>query len=244
MRVRHQQCRGTGVRTSSVQQDWRAWLPANKAEIYSTYTRHVESVYNMFGVALNDALELRRTGKLGKSAEAVYTIQPLCKRFVHPLLGLLRALADHAKHYRIVPNTLSLSATNFQGERAQRTARLNEILTFFLLSQRSQFLHKITALHELVCRLEEDFRVAAEELGMGTSLSPQADWRVVDIAHYDLNTCLREAEILLKSFLISIPDDQLPVFQKTADDHMRPSDPSHRSVSLILPRRMAAGRGK
>jgi len=35
----------------------------------------------------------------------------------------------------------------------------------------------------------------------------------VDAGHYDLNTCLREAIVVFKSFLIALPEDQLGAFQ-------------------------------
>ena len=42
-------------------------------------------------------------------------------------------------------------------------------------------------------------------------------WKIVDAAHYDLNTCLRETIIMLKSFLHVLPDEELPSFQKFVD---------------------------
>jgi hypothetical protein len=38
-------------------------------------------------------------------------------------------------------------------------------------------------------------------------------WAEVDADHYDLNTCLREAIVVFKSFLISLPESQLGAFQ-------------------------------
>ena len=229
---------------SSVQQDWRTWLSPSAAEVFLIVTQHLDTAYNIFSVALNEALELRRLGKLGKSYQAVYITPSLCKRLVRPLVGLLGALAEHARQYRTVPSAAPLNISNFQGARSQRSARLNQLLSRVLLSQRSQFLHKIATLQEMVGSLEQDFRVAAEELGMGMSINPAVDWRIVDIAHYDLNTCLREGEVLLKSFLLSIPEDQLGVFQTAADGQMRaPGAPSD-SVCVISPKRMAASGGK
>lgn len=243
MRVRRQRFNANGS-SSSIQQDWRSWLPADKAEFYSAYRQQLDSVYNMFSVALNEALELRRTGRLGKSGQALYVIPGLCKRLADPLAGLLRALGQHAKHYGTIPNAAPLSPSNFQGARTQRTARMNELLSRVLLTQRSQFLHKIAALEEMVAQLEQDFRVAAEEIGMGTSLQPQADWTTADTAHYDLNTCLRETQILLKSFLVCLPTRELGALQKTIQEQMHASELHRVTVSIIQPRRMAAGGGK
>ena len=244
VRVHQQRLNARGRRTSSVHGDWHAWLPSEKAELYDIYTHYLETAYNVFGITLNEALELRRIGKLGKSSQLVSITPALFKRLAQPLTGLLQALAQHAKHYRTVSNAAPLSASNFQSVNAQRTARMNALLTRVLLSERSQFLHKISALEQLIGRLEEGFRVAAEELGMGMSLNPAADWRTLDMAHYDINTCFREAAILLKSFLLSIPDDQLEAFQKAADQCMRAPELPGRAVFLVQPRRMAASGGK
>lgn len=212
--------------------------------MFSAYTHRLESVYIMFSVALNEALELRRTERIAKSCQALFVIPGLCKRLAEPLAGLLRALGQHAKHYGTIPNAAPLSPANFQGARSQRTARMNDLLSRALLTQRSQFLHKIAALEEMVGHLEEDFRVAAEEVGLGVSIKPQADWHLVDTAHYDLNTCLREAVVLLKSFLRTLPDDQLRAFQKTVRDQMHAAELTSRTQYPAQPRRMAASGGQ
>ena len=243
-RVHQQPLNERGRRTSSVQGDWHAWLPSIKEDLFTACAQYLEAAYNMFSVALNEALDLRRCGKLGKSNQVISLTPALCKRLADALTGLLRALNHHAKQYRIISNAAPLNAADFQGVTCQRTARINALLTHVLLPERSQFRHKIAALLEMLNRLEADFRVAAEELGMGISLNPSADWRTVDIGHYDMNTCLRETLILLKSFLLSIPDEQLGEFQQAVKEQMRPAELPRRSVYSVQPRRMAAGGGK
>jgi hypothetical protein len=232
------------VNNTSVQKDWQAWLPSQRAEIYAAYSHQLEAAYNMLSVVLNEALELRRIGKLRRSTQVISITPGLCKRLADPLRGLLRALSQHTRCYRTVANAAPLDPSNFHGVRTQRTARLSALLKCVLLSERAQFLHKINALMEMVGRVEADFRRAAEELGMGISLNPTADWRAADIAHYDLNTCYRETQILLKSFLVSIPDEQLKSFQMAADEQMRNPGSASGPVYLVQPRRMAAGGGK
>jgi hypothetical protein len=244
VRVHQQGLRGGGVKKACVQEDWQAWLPSAKAEVYAAYSEYLETAYNMFSVALNEALELRRIGKLGRSSQVISITPGLCRRLADPLSGLLRALSQHTRYYRTVSNAAPFDPSNFQGIRAQRTARLNTLLNCVFLSGRAQFLHKLKVLLEMVGRLEADFRIAAEELGMGISLNPSADWRTADIAHYDMNTCFRETQILLKSFLVSIPDEQLRPFQKAADEQMRNPIGASRPVYLVQPRRMAAAGGK
>lgn len=204
-------------RYSSVQEDWSRWLPQAKAEAFDSCTRQLEISYRMFSIALNEALELRRTGNSGQSCRAVFVIPPLCARLARPVEGVLHTLGDHAKHFGIIPNTTPLDAANFRGTREQRTARINDLLSHLLLTQRSQFLHKIDTLEEMVLSIRKDFSEIACDLGSGASAEPSADWRALDDAHFDLNTCLREAIVLLKSFIVVLPDDQVGVFQKSVN---------------------------
>jgi hypothetical protein len=207
-------------RRSSVQEDWSTWLPPAKAEAFESCVRQLETFYAMFSVSLDEALELRRTGKSGQSCRAIFVIPALCARLARNVEGLLRTLGEHAKHFGIIPNTAPLDASNFRGSREQRTARMNDLLSHVLLTQRSQFLHKVDTLEEMVLCIRKHFCEVASDLGSGVSEEPSSDWRALDDAHFDLNTCLREAIVLLKSFIVVLPDDQLGDFQKTVSAQM------------------------
>ncbi len=229
----------------SVQDDWCAWLPQEKAQVFTAYVQDLDTIYMMFSVALNEAIELRETRMLAKSYRAVCMTPALCTRLADCLGALLRALGEHAKHYGTIPNAASLDPANFQGPKEQRTARMSDLLSRVLLTRRSQFLHKIGTLGEMAGDIGKDFRLAAEDLSSGASTRPEADWQVVDAAHYDLNTCLRETIVLLKSFLLVLPVDQLGAFQKTVRSQMRAPEPSaHSGERLIRPGRMASVGGE
>jgi hypothetical protein len=229
----------------SVQDDWCAWLPKEKDQAFSTFVRQLESAYVMFSVALNDALELRQTGMVAKACQAVCVTPDLATRLSGNVAALLRALASHAKHYGTIPNAAPLAAANFLGPKEQRTARMSDLLSRVLLTQRSQFLHKIGTLEEMVGDLGKDFRLTVENLSSGGSSNPDADWKVVDAAHYDLNTCLREAIVLLKSFLVVLPDDQLVTFQRAVRSQSQATEGTHpQGGRLIRHRRMASVGGE
>ena len=83
-----------------------------------------------------------------------------------------------------------------------------------LLSKRLQFFHKVSTLEEIFEDFGKEFRLAADDLAEGTSLNPKKMWAEVDAEHYDLNTCLREAIVVFKSFLIALPESQLVAFPK------------------------------
>ena len=202
-------------RGRSVQQDWRACLPDEKAQVFYEHERRLESLYNMFSVSLNEAIELKLAGLRVKALCAVSMSSQLCERLTHPLAGTLRALHDHAKHYGTVPNAAPLDPENYQGTRGQRTARMSGLLDRVLFSHRLQFLHKVSTLQEMVEDLDRDFRNTAEDLVGGICTDPERGWSEVDAGHYDLNTCLRETIVLFKSFLVVLPAGQLGDFEKT-----------------------------
>jgi len=207
--------RPLSTRGKSVKDDWRAWLPEAKAQVFHQQVHDLESSYVMLSVSLDEAIELRQLGHPGKSLEALGITSGLCKLMTQALAGLLRALSEHAKHYGTVPNAAPLDPANFQGQVVQRSARMSSLLNRVLLSQRLRFLHKVSTLEEMVEDLGKDYRYAAADLAEGTSVNPQEMWAEVDADHYDLNTCLREAVVVFKSFLIALPESQLGAFQNT-----------------------------
>jgi hypothetical protein len=229
----------------TVHDDWCAWLPREKAQIFDEHVRQLESVYMMFSIALNEAIEFRQTGKFLKSYQAVGMTPDLAARLSSHVGALLRGLAGHAKHYGTIPNAAPLDPKNFHGQQEQRTARMSDLLSRVLLTQRSQFLHKIGTLEEMVVDIGKNFRLTVENLSTGASLDPDEDWRVVDAAHYDLNTCLREAIVLLKSFLLVLPQDQLGTFEKSVCAQAHDADdPAHYAKRPIRHRRFAAVGGE
>jgi hypothetical protein len=115
------------------------------------------------------------------------------------------------------------------------------LLCRILLTERSQFLYKISTLGEMVENLNQDFCAAAAEIVNGVPIESQAEWQAVDAAHYDLNTCLRESIVLLKSFLMVLPEEELEPFQATVGTQMGVFKPKKLTSShqLVRHRRLA-----
>jgi hypothetical protein len=222
------------ARGMSVKDDWRAWLPQEKNRVFCSYVRQLEVSYNMLSISLDEALELRHCGQFSKASQAVCVTPELCTRFANTLVSLLWSLSEHAKHYGTIPNAAPLDPANFQGSRGQRVARLNSLLCRVLLSERSQFLYKISTLGEMVDDLSQDFCSAAVEITGSVSMISDTLWTAVDAAHYDLNTCLRETIVLLKSFLMALPETELEAFQTTVCVQMEVSRPKKLSLSQRL----------
>jgi hypothetical protein len=166
----------------------------------------------MFSINLDEALGLRRMGRPDKAYMALSVTPALCKRLANHVQVLLRALLAHAKHFRTTPNLSPLDPENFQQAVSRRAAHFNRLCSRLVLSQRSQFLHKISTLLELIEDLDTSFSAAAADLNDSHSLQPDKAWEILDSAHYDINTCLRETIVLLKSFLHALPEEQLGEF--------------------------------
>jgi hypothetical protein len=228
-------------RGASVREDWHAWLPDQKAKAFHAYSQQLEATYTMLSVSLDEAMELHRSGHVAKSFQAVCVTPALCTRLAEPLAALMRSLGEHAKHYGTVPNAAPLNPTNFQGLRGQRSARSSSLLSRVLLSHRSQFLHKLGTLGEMVEDLHRDFSVAASELSEGLVVADTAPlWQTLDACHFDLNTCLREAIVLLKSFLVAVPENELDGFEQTYRAQLRGSPPREQDRSRLLRHRRIA----
>ena len=203
------------VRPGSVSQDWRKPLSSNKSDLYVKCLQNLEIAYAMFSVSLDEALGMRRLGRFNQAQQVLRLSPELCNRLVLPLESLLGTMVQHARHFSVAPNIVPLNPENFQSSRSQRMARFNELFSKVLLTKKSQFLNKISTLEDLVEELDGSFMATAQELLEGESIQPERDWELLDAMHYDLNTCLREAAVLYKSFLHALPTEQFAEFENS-----------------------------
>lgn len=203
------------ARPGSVFQDWRKPLSSEKSDLFTGHLQNLEICYTMFSVSLDEALGLQRLGRRSRAQEVLDLTPELCNRLSLPLTSLLGAMLAHAKHFGVAPLMAPLNPDNFQSPRSQRVARFNELLSKVLFTKKSQFLSKISTLEDLVEELGESFVATAGELIEDESVLPEKDWELLDATHYDLNTCLRETAVLYKSFLHSLPEEQVAEFHET-----------------------------
>jgi len=222
---------------SSVIQDWGSPLSTAHDESFLRTVRQLETAYWMWSVNLDEALGFRRTGRGSKASLVLGISSALCDRLAYPLLGSLRAMLFHARHFGTSPNLAPLAAYNFQLVSSQRTARFNNLFSKLLLTHKSQFQYKLTALAELVADLSFSYVLASEELNEGLSLEEDQDWEALQASHYDLNTCLQETIVLLKSFLLALPDTQLEEFNLSLQQQMATSPGLSPSLSRNLAHR-------
>jgi len=230
------------VREGSVSQDWRRALSTEKSRTYLNSLHALETAYAMFSVNLDEAFGMRRNGRMPKAYQVLSVAPALCRRLTSPLHSLLCAMLEHAKHFGTTPNLAPLDPENFQNSRSQRVARFNDLLSRILFTRKSQFLHKISALADLVDELDSSFESTSEELFVRQSLRPEREWELLDSVHYDLNTCLRETVVLFKSFLHALPEVQLREFEAAlrvqsiaspVSAYARPRHLAHRRMAFL-----------
>lgn len=198
----------------TVREDWNARLLADKDEVFGRVVDELEALYSMLSIALNEALTLRRESALGYAREQVAVSAELFDRLTGCLAVLLGTLENHSRHFGTVPNAAPLNPQYFRGETAQRYAKRNALLGKVLLSMRSRYFHKLRLLTETVAALQAEYREVSSEIAEGSSEGPGAQWGELDNLHYDMNTCLREAMILCKSFLCALPNSEVKAFRR------------------------------
>jgi hypothetical protein len=100
----------------------------------------------------------------------------------------------------------------FRGETARAAAAWSDVLHHVVFVDRARFFQKLRILLQTLENLGNEFEAAAEDVSAGTSVKPGESWDALECLHYDFNTCLRESEVMLKSFLRVLPAEQLTEF--------------------------------
>ncbi|MGH9574921.1 MAG: hypothetical protein ACRD40_15495 [Candidatus Acidiferrales bacterium] len=196
----------------SVSDDWICALPRDKSQTFDFLVASWESVYAMMSVSLDDSLSLKARGELICARQQVTVTAELFERVSSLLVSFCDVVERHSRHLHIFPSVHPLNIDFFRGDIGQHAASWNSILHRVLLGDRSRFHHKIRILSETLRRLNVEFHKATLAISKGSSVHPTESWKALDCIHYDLNTCLRENEVLLKSFLRALPAQNLGAF--------------------------------
>jgi hypothetical protein len=198
----------------TVLQDWRVQLSREKTALFCSVRRDLETSYSVFSVVLDEALALRRQGRLSVARDHAAVSAELCGRFAADLESMLDALERHARHFANSPASTPLNLEDFRGENARQRARQHNLLSLVLFSRHFGFLHKIRTLGKMTSDLSEEYLEAVTAVVEGSSISPEQGWQRLHHLQYDLTTVFRESEILLKSFLVQLPGDDVRTFRE------------------------------
>jgi hypothetical protein len=197
---------------STVRRDWHSPLTDDKDLVFMLGVNTVTNSYDIFGIELDEGLRSFRRGQPVLAREHTLVSADLCERFVGPLSGLLSALEQHARHYGTLPTVDPLHAEHFRGDAPRRAAALNDLLSQVLWRHHLRFMHKLRTLSEITFNLCSSYRNVAERVAEGSSISCRQDFDALECAHFDLTTAFREATVLLKCFLVALPDQEVKFF--------------------------------
>lgn len=224
--------RGLFSKGRSVSEDWLARLPEEKSRVFDSTVQRWESAYAMLSISLNEAFSMRSQGDLVRARQQAAVCTDLVQRLAQPILGTLSLVHAHGARIRGLSRVQPLKPEFFRGETAQRAASWHALRHGVLLSQRSRFFHKLRTLAETFEGLVIEFNVASREIAEGTSTEPGACWSALDTLHYDMNTCLRESVVILKSFMRTLPAEELPPFRLRLES--QPAPAAHSSRARLL----------
>jgi hypothetical protein len=214
--------RGSMSGSHAVTDDWMARLPGEKNDLYESVVRRWEAGYAMLSVALNEAFALRARSELVRARQQLGISSDLMDLLAAPLVYALESMEKHAARCGIHPPVVPLSPSFFRGTTGHRVASRHALLHNVLPGERFRFNLKLRALSRGIRELAVEFCDAAMSLLDGTSTNPSACWTELDSLHYDMNTCLRETVVVLKSFLCMLPSKEL---QAVRECLTRPAPP-------------------
>lgn len=200
----------TNYKRRSVTDDWIRSLPREKNQVFETVVGTWESSFAMMSVALNDAISMRSGGELVCAQQHVSVAAALLNRLSRSLVGFCEALAIRGRHIRVVPLVEPLRVRFFRGNTAQTAATWSALLHHLAFGDRQRFVQKLKILSGTVEQLEREFEKASKMISEKSA--PGQYWTALDQLHYDFNTCLRETEVVFKSFLRALPAEQVDAF--------------------------------
>lgn len=192
-------------RRRSVCEDWIGAIPPEKREAFDSTIQRWNTAYVMASIALDEAFALRKRGDIVHAQQQAEVSTELLLRLSADLVRSSEIIQDGARHVVDLPLVEPLQSSNFRSASAHRAASWNKLFHQVLFSARSRFFHKLRALGSTVSELAAEFEQAAALIADGSAHVSTTAWPTLEMLHDDLNTCLRESEIVLKSFLRAIP---------------------------------------
>ncbi len=186
---------------SSVQHGWLARLPDDRRKVFDHLSAGWEHTYAMLSVALDQAIALREDGRLVQARRQAAVAAALAARLADQLALSLAALQRGGFRRGPLPEVELLRTQNFRGRQARRAAGWNAMAGWVPLGLHARFTLKLLALQCALREIRREFCEIAREIEEGACIRPGAAWRALEALHYDLNTVVREAVVLLKSYL-------------------------------------------
>jgi len=216
----------------TVLDDWIGALPRDKFHLYDSTVHGWDRTYAMSSVMLNEALSFRARGKLVCAQQQLTNASQVLGALGGNLIAACEAMGDFGRHISQLPAVEPLDSELFRFGAAQHAASWNGLLHHVLFGSRSRFFHKLRILSETLESLIGEFSAAAEEAAQGMSAEVGDRWHMAEALHDDVNTCLCEVKIVLKSFLRNLPNELLAGFTEHLKRQPAPLRPKARLTKV------------
>jgi hypothetical protein len=202
-----------GQRSRTVREDWFAWIPNEMDQLFDATRQELESSNFILSITLDEALSLCKGGQFNFARDRVTVIASLFDRLAGRVGHVIGAIKDHGSHFGTLPNVSPLSPSNFRGATAQRVSFMNNLLAKVVFRERTRFFHKLYSLGEIVDDAQKEAGAILAAISQGSSQVPDQAFQLLEVLGYDLNTCMGETTIILKSFFCALPPEELETFR-------------------------------
>jgi hypothetical protein len=196
-------------------------------QLFDATRSDLESSNFILSISLDEAIALCKGGDFDTAKERGTVVSGLFGRLATRVTHVIRAVRDHGSHFGTVPNVKPLSPSNFRGSSAQRVSLMNNVLAKVVFRERTRFFHKIYSLGEIVEDLHKEAREILTGISNGSPGLTDRAWQQLEVLGYDLNTCMSETTVILKSFFCALPPEELETFRQKLIDQA----PSHLAVN-------------
>src|SRR5271169_380050 len=203
-----------GQRSRTVREDWSAWIPNEMDQLFDATRHELESSNFILSISLDEALSLCKGGQFDTAKERVTVIAGLFDRLAVRVGHVIRTIKDHGVHFGTLPNVKPLSPSNFRGAAAQRVALMNNLLAKVVFPERTRFFHKLYSIGEIIEDSQKEAHAIVSGISEGATQFPDRAWQQLEVLGYDLNTCMGETTVILKSFFCALPAEELETFRE------------------------------
>jgi hypothetical protein len=203
-----------GQRSRSVHEDWFAWIPNEMDQLFDATRSELETSDFILSISLDEALALCKGGQFDSAKERASVIVGLFDRLAVRVGHVIRTIRDHGAHFGTLPNVKPLSPSNFRGASAQRVSLMNSLLAKVVFRERTRFFHKLYSLGEIIEDSQREAHAIVSGISEGASQFPDRAWQQLEVLGYDLNTCMGETTVILKSFFCALPPEELETFRE------------------------------
>lgn len=203
-----------GQRSRSVHEDWFAWIPNEMDQLFDATRDELVSSDLILSISLDEALALCKGEQFDSAKERANIIAGLFDRLAVRVGHVINTIKDHGSHFGTLPNVKPLSPSNFRGATAQRVSLMNNLLAKVLFRERTRFFHKLYSLEEIIVESQREVRAIVGGISEGASRFPDRAWQQLEVLGYDLNMCMGETTVILKSFFCALPPEELEAFRE------------------------------